>query len=167
MIVGDAVHIGAIGQAITHLPPIGPVVEVYSPQAEDYIRRTWWYKHPRFIRRYAGEPALLGAHYGSKNVPLQVPGYVAGEYAFIQKKIGPYRRTMQSLLNVNGRHIDRIDVVDGKGVKHAFFFDVSGPMDEGTRKLKAVWEEMKREDPTLGACCEPCAEGRPCASLAR
>jgi hypothetical protein len=61
MMVGESVPVGAIGQAITHLPPIGPVVEVYSPQAEDYIRRTWWYKHPRFIRRYAGEPALLGA----------------------------------------------------------------------------------------------------------
>lgn len=149
MIIREQAHVGSIGQAITHLPPIGPVVEVYSPETERYIRDVWWYKHPYFVRRYAGEPSVLGATYGSAEEPLMVPGYIAGEYAFIRKKIGPYERISQSLLRLGNRSVDRIVVKDDAGSRHVFYFDVSGPLDEMVKKLKAAWEEMKRADPSL------------------
>jgi hypothetical protein len=149
MLVGEGTHIGDVGQHITHLTPISPVVEVYDPQTEEYLRRLYWYKHPKFIRRYAGEPALLGATYGSKEAPLRVPGYIAGEYEYIRKKLGSYRTTFQALLDVNGRMIDKIVVQTPDGKSHDFFFDVSGPMSQMATKLKAAWEEMKRENPSL------------------
>lgn len=146
MRVGEYTHVGAIGQHITHPTPLAPVVEVDSPEVEAYLRRAyWWQTPPKFIRRYAGEPALLGDIYGSKENPLQVPGYVAGEYAYMRKMLGPYRRTQQSLLDVNGRMIDLLEVQTPDGKNHSFYFDVSGPMNQAAVKLKAAWEEMKRE----------------------
>lgn len=145
MLTGENTPIGAIGQHITHLTPISPVVEVYNPETEAYLRRLYWYKHPKFIRRYAGEPALLGDAYGSKENPLQVPGYVAGEYAYMRKVLGPYRRTRQSLLDVKGRMIDLLEVQTPDGKNHSFYFDVSGPMNKSAAKLKAAWEQMQRE----------------------
>lgn len=147
MRVGEYTHVGAIGQHITHPTPLAPVVEVDSPEVEAYLRRAyWWQTPPKFIRRYAGEPALLGDIYGSKENPLQVPGYIAGEYAYIGKTLGPYRTMGQALLDVNGRMIDQIHVETPDGKKHVFFFDVSGPMSQMAEKFKAVWEEMKRDN---------------------
>lgn len=146
MRVGEHTQVGAIGQHITHPTPLAPVVEVDSPEVEAYLRRAyWWQTPPKFIRRYAGEPALLGDIYGSKEDPLQVPGYVAGEYAYMRKVLGPYRRTRQSLLDVKGRMIDLLEVQTPDGKNHSFYFDVSGPMNKFAAKLKAAWEQMQRE----------------------
>lgn len=87
MIVGEASDIGQIGQAITHLPPIGPVVEVYSPQTEQYIRDVWWYKHPYFVRRYAGEPSVLGS---LPAPPPKVVQYASGMKAVVPTPVPPF-----------------------------------------------------------------------------
>jgi hypothetical protein len=149
MIVGEATHIGSIGQHITHLTPIAPVVEVYDPQTEAYLKRLYWYKHPKFIRRYAGEPGLLGAIYGSKEAPVKVPKYLWGEYDYIRDRVGDYEKIRQALLMVNGRHVDEVVVRGSNGVLHTFYFDVSGPLDYMASQMKTAWERMKRENPNL------------------
>jgi len=52
------------------------------------------------------------------------------EYAYLDRHFSPsgYRREMQSLISKDGKMYDRLDVVDSRGQKHVFLFDISSFM---------------------------------------
>ena len=84
--------------------------------------------------------------HGSKANPIPVPSgdmnrYVPSEYEYIRRTVGPYRRTMQALLNVNGRSMDMITVMTPEGEEHIFYFDISGPMD----RWKTIFQDAARK----------------------
>ena len=90
-------------------------------------------------------------NHGSAEAPISVPSqhmdrYVPSEYAFIRKTIGPYQTTMQALLNVKGRSVDKITVRTPQGDLHTFFFDISGPMDKWGAIFRDAAKKMGLED---------------------
>jgi hypothetical protein len=63
--------------------------------------------------------------HGSKVDPIVVRG-VPAEYAYMFHTIGPYTRKMQALLDVDGKNLDLLQVVDQGGRLHEFYFDYDG-----------------------------------------
>jgi hypothetical protein len=50
---------------------------------------------------------------------------VAAEYAYVERKCGTHTLDSQSLMNVNGRHYDVMNVTLQDGTKRDFWFDIT------------------------------------------
>lgn len=85
--------------------------------------------------------------HGSAEAPLSTGDqsrdrYVGSEYQHIHRAIGPFETTMQALLSVDGRSVDKIVVKTPAGDQHTFFFDIDAPMKSWRNTFEKAAKKM-------------------------